>query len=77
MPSSDQSPVPRLDTSVSLTIYPSIDPLLIHNVALYKSATQSSTDHGGVASRAVDGNTNGDWYNGGTLTHTDPTMDNP
>jgi len=65
------------DPSVTPTIHPSIDPLLIHNVALNKSATQSSTDHGGVVCRAVDGNTNGDWYNGGTLTHTDPTMDNP
>ncbi|HYN86759.1 MAG TPA: Ig-like domain-containing protein [Pyrinomonadaceae bacterium] len=31
------------------------------NVALGKAATQSSTGWGGVAARAVDGNTDGDW----------------
>ncbi len=39
------------------------------NVALGKPATQSSTVFGGSASRAVDGDTNGDWRVGST-THT-------
>jgi len=39
------------------------------NVALKGKAKQSSTAHGGVASRAVDGNTNGN-YSEGTSTHT-------
>ena len=39
------------------------------NVSLGKPATQSTTGFGGVASRAVDGNTNG-VYNGGSVTHT-------
>lgn len=39
------------------------------NVALNKPATQSSTSYGGVASRAVDGNTSGLWEKG-SVTHT-------
>jgi RHS repeat-associated protein len=39
------------------------------NLALNKPATQSSDGWGGVASRAVDGNTSGDW-NAGSVTHT-------
>jgi hypothetical protein len=39
------------------------------NLAAGKTATQSSTLNGGVASRAVDGNTNGDWY-ANSVTHT-------
>lgn len=39
------------------------------NLALGKPATQSSTDWGGVASRAVDGNTDGNWGSG-SVTHT-------
>lgn len=39
------------------------------NVAIGKSATQSSLVHGGVASRAVDGNTNGYWWFN-SVTHT-------
>jgi RHS repeat-associated protein len=39
------------------------------NLALNKPATQSSDLAGGVASRAVDGNTNGTWANG-SVTHT-------
>ena len=41
----------------------------ITNVALNKSTSQSTTDYGGVSSRAVDGDTNGDWANG-SVTHT-------
>ncbi|WP_010523138.1 S8 family serine peptidase [Aquimarina agarivorans] len=44
-------------------------PVAISNVALNKSATQSSTAFGGAASRAVDGNTNGN-YREGSVTHT-------
>ena len=39
------------------------------NVALNKPATQSSTDHGGIASRANDGNTDQRWRNG-SIAHT-------
>lgn len=39
------------------------------NIALGKPAVQSSTGFGGVASRAVDGNTSG-IYNNGSITHT-------
>ena len=43
---------------------------IFENVALNGTATQSSTDHGGVASRAIDGNTSGVWSQG-SVTHTD------
>ena len=39
------------------------------NLALGKTANQSSTTHNGEASRAVDGNTNGNWQQG-SITHT-------
>jgi hypothetical protein len=39
------------------------------NVAVDKPASQTSTAHGGVASRAVDGNADGNW-GGGSVTHT-------
>ncbi len=39
------------------------------NLALGKLAEQSSTAYNGAASRAIDGNTNGNW-NSGTITHT-------
>lgn len=39
------------------------------NLALNGTATQSSTNHGGSAGRAIDGNTNGNW-SGGSVTHT-------
>ena len=42
---------------------------VLTNVALNKSTVQSSTGYGGVSSRAVDGNTNGD-YGAGSITHT-------
>lgn len=38
-------------------------------------AVQSTTNYGGIAARAIDGNTNGDWSNG-SVTHTDSTSDN-
>jgi len=40
------------------------------NIALGKTATQSSIEYGGAASRAVDGDTNGAW-SGGSVTHTE------
>lgn len=40
------------------------------NLARGKPVTQSSTAHGGVPARAVDGNTNGT-YGAGSVTHTD------
>lgn len=39
------------------------------NLALGKATNQSGTDFGGLSSRAVDGNRNGD-YNAGSVTHT-------
>ncbi|REL26361.1 DUF1929 domain-containing protein [Thalassotalea euphylliae] len=39
------------------------------NIALGKTVSQSSTTHGGIASRAIDGNTNSIWING-SMTHT-------
>jgi YVTN family beta-propeller protein len=47
-------------------LYPAV------NRASGKAAQQSSTINGGVASRAVDGNTNGNW-NGNSVTHTNST----
>ncbi len=43
----------------------------IANLALAGTATQSSTLHGGVASRAIDGTTNGA-FGAGSVTHTSP-----
>lgn len=43
----------------------------ISNVARGKTATQSSTYGGAAASRAIDGNTNGN-FNAGSVTHTNP-----
>jgi hypothetical protein len=40
------------------------------NVAAKGQATQSSTDFGGAAARAIDGNTNGDYYGANSVTHT-------
>lgn len=40
-----------------------------NNIALCGSATQSSTGYGGIANRAIDGNTSGVWI-GGSVTHT-------
>ncbi|XP_070537127.1 uncharacterized protein [Ptychodera flava] len=41
----------------------------LENIAFNKTATQSSTDYGGVASLAVDGDVTGD-FSGGSCTHT-------
>jgi hypothetical protein len=41
-----------------------------NNIAIGKTATQSSTLYGGAASRAIDGNTNG-FYSASSVTHTD------
>ncbi len=46
------------------------------NVALKGKATQSSTTHEGVASRAIDGNTSGDYAQANSTTHT-ATEDSP
>ncbi|XP_078667403.1 uncharacterized protein LOC144909206 [Branchiostoma floridae x Branchiostoma belcheri] len=46
------------------------------NVAQGKAASQTSTAYGGLASRAVDGNTDGSWYVGSctcTIEETNPT----
>lgn len=46
------------------------------NVAIYGTASQSSTTNSGDASRAIDGNTNGNW-SAGSVTHTSGTEVNP
>ncbi len=45
------------------------EPGIISNLALGKTSVQSTTAYGGVALRANDGNTNGDW-NGNSIAHT-------
>jgi mono/diheme cytochrome c family protein len=40
------------------------------NVAVKGAATQSSTDHGGEAARAIDGVTDGDYFKANSTTHT-------
>jgi hypothetical protein len=47
-----------------------------NNVALGKTASQSSTAYSGVASRAVDGDTNGSFANG-SVTHTSAGTSDP
>ena len=47
------------------------NPVLSDNLALTGTASQSTTDFGGVASRAIDGNTNGN-YSAGSVTHSAP-----
>lgn len=44
------------------------------NIAMLGTATQSSTGYGGLASRAIDGNTDGHWRAGST-THTNNQVD--
>lgn len=46
-----------------------IEDLEIQNIAPSGTATQGDTDFGGVASRAIDGDTDGD-FNNGSVTHT-------
>ncbi len=57
-------------SSATVTIADNDD---LTNVALNKTATQSSTENGGVASRGVDGNTSGVWANN-SVTHTSSDM---
>lgn len=40
------------------------------NIAVRGQASQSSTDFGGLAERAIDGNTEGDYYKANSVTHT-------
>jgi hypothetical protein len=60
-----QAPTP----TPSPTAAPLIGNIELFNVAFNKPASQTSTDAGGVASRAVDGNTDGNWE-GNSVTHT-------
>jgi len=46
------------------------------NVAKAGKATQSTTDYGGEATRGIDGNTNGDYFAGNSVTHT-AAQENP
>jgi hypothetical protein len=45
------------------------------NVALKGTAAQSSTAYGGEAKRAIDGNTEGDFFKGQSVSHTDSQKD--
>ena len=60
------------DCTVKPSAVPSISPAPTTprtNAALSKPTTQSTTQHGGVSSRAADGNINGHW-SGSSVTHT-------
>ncbi len=46
------------------------------NIAQGKATTQSSTQHGGASSRAVDGNTDGEWGHG-SITHSEEGVTAP
>ncbi|HEY3016429.1 MAG TPA: alpha-L-fucosidase [Nocardioides sp.] len=59
-------------TAVSLAAVPAYAAADGDNLALNRPATQNTTAYGGVASRAVDGNTDGNFYDNST-THTDST----
>ena len=61
--------------SSEATVIVTIDPVIILEVLNPLSVTQSSTSHSGVASRAIDGNTDGVWRNR-SVTHT-RTEDQP
>ena len=69
-----ETPVARfvrisMDGSATLTL-PEVEVLSLgNNVALQKQASQSTTNWGGTADKAVDGDTNGS-YGAGTSTHT-------
>ena len=84
-PSVEPSALPSLQPSTempstqpSLSFQPSTEPTVfcpLVNIALGKTTSQKSTDFGGVASRAVDGDTN-PVYNSGSISHT-AENDNP
>lgn len=72
----------QFEFRVDNTVVPGVSPLMDRvslllegdivdnvNLAFHKPTQQSSTDHGGNASRAVDGNTNGLWSEG-SISHT-------
>lgn len=50
--------------------------IYFNNLAQGKAATQLSTAYGGDASRAVDGQLNGDYFAGASVTHTDLAANN-
>jgi hypothetical protein len=52
------------------------DGMVYKNWAVGRDAFQSTTGWGGIASRAVDGNTNGNFWNN-SVTHTSGTEENP
>jgi len=57
-------------------LYPGT-PIATTNLASARPAAQSSTVLGGVATRAVDGNTSGSYYSQDSVTHTDITPAQP
>ena len=83
LPSTVPSSIPT-ETIQLITPLPSSSPsvssqptsCVVENIALGKNAVQSSTDYGGEASRAVDGNTNPNYSAGKSITHT-AMGDNP
>lgn len=64
-----RTPTHTLTPTPSNTATPSPE-----NLALGGAASQSSTASGGIASRAIDGNTDGDWSSG-SVTHTTNQVD--
>jgi len=63
------SPLPSRESTSEAADHGAVAGLAAVNVALGGVATQPSTVHGGVASRANDGNTDGN-YGAGSVTHT-------
>lgn len=65
--------IPGKDKMVSLAevqVFSGVD-----NIALRGEASQSSTDFGGLAKLAIDGNTNGDYHKAKSTTHTAVSTD--
>jgi len=71
IPVSEATPIPTVTpTPVSPTPSPTPTPSVAQNLALNKTATQSSLGFGGEAERAIDGNIDG-IYKNNSVTHTD------
>jgi hypothetical protein len=75
-PSSKPSSMPSSEPSYKRSNSNSAPSIVTYNVAVCKPASQSSTDYGGSANRAVGGNANG-YFNHNSVTHTWETTNNP
>lgn len=56
-----------MPTSKPPTLTPSQSPTPLENIAFNKTSSQSSTAHGGIASKGNDGNTEGFWSQGSVI----------